>query len=116
MDASKVDDLQKQVDAAVQEARKGAGTGNPRQAVEAAVKNVLTSNGIDAEKFQTALKASLDQARGARGQASSTGQAAQPGQVGRFGQPGRRRDNDGDADDGPGASASNSDRGIDVAG
>jgi hypothetical protein len=59
VDSSKIDDIQKQIQDAVQGARQNgaAGTDN-RAATKAAVEDVLKNNGVDVAKFEQSLKAS----------------------------------------------------------
>lgn len=64
VDASKVDDLQKQIDDAVKTARKNSTTGtDTRQAVRDAVDGVLKANNIDPAKFHEAMKTQMEALR-----------------------------------------------------
>jgi len=64
LDPSKTDDLQKQIDAAIENARKNnTGSGDSRQSIQDAVDGVLKQNGVDVSKFHDALKARLQAAR-----------------------------------------------------
>lgn len=88
VDTSKVDDIMKQVDAAVQEARGSSAGGKPdRSAIRAAVDNVLKNNGVDVAKFHDAEKA--QHAQHAHGARAAKGAGKRAG-----------GDGDGDADDG----------------
>ena len=71
VDPSKVADLQKQIDQAVQQARQNGGSGDPRTAIQNAINGVLQKNGIDSTKFDDAMKAEFQkmaaQRKGSRG-------------------------------------------------
>lgn len=56
VDPSKIPTLESQIQDAIQKAQQ-SGAGDPRGAVQDAIDGVLKSNGIDATKFQAALKA-----------------------------------------------------------
>lgn len=57
VDPAKIPDLQKQIQQAIQDARKNGGNGDPRQTIQDAVNGVLKQNGIDPAAFDDALKA-----------------------------------------------------------
>lgn len=56
-DPSKVSTIESQIQAAIKSARSGASdSGNSRAAVQTAIDTVLKNNGVDASKFQAAIR------------------------------------------------------------